>query len=235
MRKLLLLTTAATLLFCASPAYAGPNDFLACRNYYDWIEMANITVRYGVRAAQGYGLRSCTVVDGDEPWVAERFASAHIHAMGELQSTCIRRPYDTTCLWTMMTYKDEEPKQAPRKPVIQPQAPTSELPTAPATLPPGELGPLHKRIEEINKLARQSLPIITRHCGTDALCRKQQTAAMYAIASKEIANAIALRNPTTYADAVLNNDILNSCVVMWGNSEDFAATMQCINDAAPTM
>jgi hypothetical protein len=58
---------------------------------------------------------------------------------------------------------------------------------------------------------------------------------MYSIAAREIANAKALRNPTTYSSAVLDNDTVNACIVMWSASEDFAATMQCINDAAPTM
>ena len=53
-----------------------------------------------------------------------------------------------------------------------------------------------------NQLARQSLPIIVRHCGSDASCRKQQTTAMQELASKEEAVAKALRNPTTYTSAV---------------------------------
>jgi hypothetical protein len=55
MRKLLLLTTAAALLFCAPSAYAGPRDFLACRNIFDAIEMANIGVLHGPRVAQDWG------------------------------------------------------------------------------------------------------------------------------------------------------------------------------------
>jgi hypothetical protein len=97
------------------------------------------------------------------------------------------------------------------------------------------LSPLSSRLAEINQLARQSLPIIVRHCGSDASCRKQQTAAMQELASKEAAVAKALRNPTTYSSAVVENDTINACKVMWRESEDFAATMQCINDATPTM
>jgi hypothetical protein len=216
--------------------------------------MANIAVLHGARAAQDWGLsNSCEVIDASEPWVAERWTTLEIHAMGPLPLMCIRVAHSPVCLWTLQKYKTDGlsacerwrterrcaktpplPQALPAPKADEPTAQTTELPTAPPTLQPKELGPLSKRIEEINKLARQSLPI-TRHCGTDAVCRKEQTAAMYSIAAREIANAKALRNPTMYANAALDNDILNSCIVMWGASEDFAATMQCINDAAPTM
>ena len=58
---------------------------------------------------------------------------------------------------------------------------------------------------------------------------------MQELASKEAAVAKALRNPTTYTSAVVENDTINACLVMWRASEDYAATMQCINDAAQTM
>jgi hypothetical protein len=57
---------------------------------------------------------------------------------------------------------------------------------------------------------------------------------MQELASKEAAVAKALRNPTTYTSAVVENDTINACLVMWRASEDYAATMQCINDATPT-
>jgi hypothetical protein len=66
-------------------------------------------------------------------------------------------------------------------------------------------------------------------------CRAEQTKAIHEMADKERAIAKALRNPTTYTSAMLANDTVNACIVMWNASEDFAATMQCINDAAPTM
>jgi hypothetical protein len=68
-----------------------------------------------------------------------------------------------------------------------------------------------------------------------ATCRKEQTAAIHELASKETTIAKAIRNPTTYTSAVLEHDTVNACIVMWRASEDFAATMQWINDAAPTM
>ena len=37
----------------------------------------------------------------------------------------------------------------------------------------------------------------------------------------------------TYLTAVEINDTINACKVMWAASEDFVATVQCINDAAP--
>jgi hypothetical protein len=117
-------------------------------------------------------------------------------------------------------------------PIANPQSTAS---VAPPTLPAQQLGPLSYRLAEINQAMRQSLPIVTRHCGSDASCRKDQTAAVHELAGKEIAIAKALRNPTTYTVAVQDNDTLNACVLMWSASEDFAATMQCINDAAPTM
>jgi hypothetical protein len=58
---------------------------------------------------------------------------------------------------------------------------------------------------------------------------------MRELATKETKVAKALRNPTTYTSTVLENESINACKVMWHASEDFAATMQCINDAAPTM
>jgi hypothetical protein len=58
---------------------------------------------------------------------------------------------------------------------------------------------------------------------------------MHELANKEITIAKALRNSTTYTSAVLENDTVNACKVLWRASEDFAATMRCINDAAPTM
>jgi hypothetical protein len=83
-------------------------------------------------------------------------------------------------------------------------------------------------------LIRLSLPIAVKHCGSDATCRKDQTAAIYELAAKEIVIAKTLRNPTTYTSAVQKNDIVNACIVMWRASEDFVATVQCINDATPT-
>jgi hypothetical protein len=112
--------------------------------------------------------------------------------------------------------------------------PQANLPVAPPTLSPANLMPLSSRLAEINQLARQSLPIIIKHCGPDAACRKEQTAAMHELANKEIAVAKAIRNPTTYTIAVADNDTINSCLVMWKASEDFAAVVQCINDATVT-
>jgi len=57
---------------------------------------------------------------------------------------------------------------------------------------------------------------------------------MLGLANKEIAVAKAIRNPTTYTIAVADNDTINSCLVMWKASEDFAAVVQCINDATVT-
>jgi hypothetical protein len=113
--------------------------------------------------------------------------------------------------------------------------PQATAPVAPPTPSAADLAPLSSRLAVINQLARQSLPIIVRHCGSDAACRKQQTAAMQELASKEAAVAKALRNPMTYTSAVVENDTINACLVMWRAIEDFAATMQCINDATPTM
>src|ERR1700730_6788021 len=126
------------------------------------------------------------------------------------------------------------PKPLPSPKADEPTATPSDLPTAPPTLKPKELGPLSKRIDEIKRLVRLSIPIITRHCGTDVVCSKQQTAAMYAIAAREIENAKATRNPMTYTSAALDNDVLNSCIVQWGNSEDFVEALKCINDAGAT-
>jgi hypothetical protein len=117
---------------------------------------------------------------------------------------------------------------------LAPQQPQADLPTAPPTLSPKNLMPLSLRLAEINQLARLSMPIIIRHCGPDAVCRKEQTAAMKELANKEIAVAKAIRNPTTYAIAASENDTINSCLVMWKASEDFAAVVQCINDATVT-
>jgi hypothetical protein len=119
---------------------------------------------------------------------------------------------------------------APPPPEAQDQ---STAPVAPPTLPQGKLGPLSLRLAEINQLARQSLPIITRHCGTDAACRKDQTAAMHELVAKETANAKALRNPNSYGIAMLENDRINACKVMWTASEDFVGLVGCINEAAP--
>jgi hypothetical protein len=114
------------------------------------------------------------------------------------------------------------------------RSPQVNNPEAPPTLPTPNLGPLSVRLNEINQLVRQSLPIITRHCGADANCRKEQTAAMHELADRETAIAKALRNPTTYITAVMQNDAVNACKVMWVASEDFAGLMQCINDATAT-
>jgi hypothetical protein len=78
---------------------------------------------------------------------------------------------------------------------------------------------------------RLSLPIIVQHCGSDAVCRAEQTKALHELADKERAIANALRNPTTYTTAVEENDTLNACKVMWAASEDFVAVVQCANDA----
>jgi hypothetical protein len=115
---------------------------------------------------------------------------------------------------------------------LAPKPAQATLPVAPPTLSPSNLMPLSSRLAEINQLARLSLPIIIKHCGPDAACRKEQTAAMHELANKEIAVAKAIRNPTTYATAAADNDTINSCLVMWKASEDFAAVMQCINDAS---
>ena len=56
---------------------------------------------------------------------------------------------------------------------------------------------------------------------------------MHELADKERAIAKALRNPTTNAAAIQQNDTVNACKVMWAASEDFAETLKCINDAAP--
>jgi hypothetical protein len=117
------------------------------------------------------------------------------------------------------------------KPEPEPYVEQAKAPVAPRTLPPAALAPLSSRLAEINQLTRQSLPIATRHCGSDAACRKEQTAAIHELAAKETAIAKALRNPTTYAAAVRDNDTVNACIVMWSASEDFAAAVQCINDA----
>lgn len=129
-----------------------------------------------------------------------------------------------------------EPVNVPMQPLPPPPPPAephpqAKLPTAPPTIPPGQLGPLSDRLAQINQLARQSLPVIIRHCGSDAVCRKENTAAMYELVAKETAIAKALRNPTTNATATQQNDTVNACKVMWASSEDFAALMQCINDA----
>ena len=118
----------------------------------------------------------------------------------------------------------------------QPSSPLPQTnnPVAPPTLPAPNLGPLSIRLAEINQLVRQSLPIITRHCGADANCRKEQTAAMHELADRETTIAKALRNPTRYITAVMQNDAVNACKVMWVASEDFAGLMQCINDATAT-
>jgi hypothetical protein len=118
---------------------------------------------------------------------------------------------------------------------LAPKLPQADAPVAPPTLSPSNLVPLSSRLAEINQLGRQSLPIITRHCGPDAACRKEQTAAMKELANKEVAVAKALRNPTTYTMAAADNDTINACLVMWRASEDFAAVMQCINDATVTV
>jgi hypothetical protein len=126
-----------------------------------------------------------------------------------------------------------------QKPVDPPPPPPKEItdqaerPVAPPTLPLPQLPPLSQRLAEINNLTRQSLPIITRHCGKDATCRQQQTAAMQELAGKEIAIAKALRDPTSYGDAIRENDTVNACEVMWRASEDFVGLVQCINDATP--
>jgi hypothetical protein len=143
------------------------------------------------------------------------------------EMVCLRRAHDKVCLWTRALSSD-----GPAMPSPPPQA---NFPEAPPTLSPGQLEPLSWRLAQINQAMRQSLPIVTRHCGSDATCRKDQTAAIHELAAKETAIAKALRNPTTYTSAVLENDTINACIVMWRASEDFAATMQCINDAAPTM
>lgn len=122
---------------------------------------------------------------------------------------------------------------APVAPEAEPYANQAEMPSAPPTLPPVALAPLSSRLAEINQLMRQSLPIAVRHCGSDAACRKEQTSAIHELAAKETAIAKALRNPTTYTTAVMDNDVVNSCIVMWSKSEDFAETMKCINDATP--
>jgi outer membrane biosynthesis protein TonB len=125
------------------------------------------------------------------------------------------------------------------KPVDPPPPPPKEItdqaerPVAPPTLPLPQLPPLSQRLAEINNLTRQSLPIITRHCGKDAACRQQQTAAMQELAGKEIAIAKALRDPTSYGDAIRENDTVNACKVMWRASEDFVGLVRCINDATP--
>ena len=113
-----------------------------------------------------------------------------------------------------------------------PSSPQATAPTAPPTIPASQLGPLSHRLAEINQLVRQSLPIVIRHCSSDAACRKDQTAAIHELAAKETAIAKALRNPTTYTTAVQQNDIVNACKVMWAASEDFAETVKCINDSA---
>jgi hypothetical protein len=132
-----------------------------------------------------------------------------------------------------------EPVQpAPAQPTpiaLPPPPPQATAPVAPPTLSEENLEPLSSRLARINNLVRLSLPIAVRHCGSDATCRKDQTAAIHELASKETTIAKAIRNPTTYTSAVLENDTVNACKVLWRASEDFAAIMRCINDAAPTM
>jgi hypothetical protein len=120
----------------------------------------------------------------------------------------------------------------PPPPVAPPQA---EAPKAPPTIPAGQLEPLSWRLAQINQLMRQSLPTIIRHCGPDAACRKEETAAVHALAAMEIVAAKAIRDPTTYTTAVAINDTINACLVMWRASESFASAMKCITDATPTM
>jgi hypothetical protein len=123
-------------------------------------------------------------------------------------------------------YKLNPPVQAP---------PQAEFAKAPPTLPPAQLEPLSWRLAQINQLMRQSLPTIIRHCGPDAACRKEETAAVHALAAMEIVAAKAIRDPTTYTTAVATNDTINACLVMWRASESFASAMKCITDATPTM
>jgi hypothetical protein len=130
----------------------------------------------------------------------------------------------------------EQPAAAPPVPVMpepEPYKNQVEQPVAPQTLPPAALAPLSSRLAEINQLSRQSLPIITQHCGKDALCRQQQTAAMQELMNKEREIAKALRNPTSNMQAVQDNDTVNACKVMWRAAEDFVGLVQCINDATP--
>jgi hypothetical protein len=108
----------------------------------------------------------------------------------------------------------------------------SMAPTVPSTLPAPYLGPLSLRLAEIDQFARQALPVIVRHCGVDAVCRKDQTAAMHELVNREKAIAKDLRNPTKYTNAVAQNDTVNACIVMWAASEDFVSLVQCINDAS---
>jgi hypothetical protein len=124
-----------------------------------------------------------------------------------------------------------EPTDLPQAPAPQPQ---TTAPTVPPTLPAANLSPLSVRLAEINLLAKQSLLTVARHCGSDVACRKQQTAALQEIVSKERTIAKALRNPTTYKTTVPENDSVNVCLVAWRASEDYASTLQCINDAAQT-
>jgi hypothetical protein len=130
--------------------------------------------------------------------------------------------------------KETAPQSAPPPPPSKEIVKQATAPTAPPTIPMEKLPPLSIRLAEINNLARQSLPIITVHCGKDAECRKQQIAAMKDLVVKETAVAKSLRNPTTYAEAAQVNDAINSCKVMWHASEDFVGLMSCINDATPS-
>jgi hypothetical protein len=248
MGKLLLLTTAALALLCAIPAHAelwspetvqlAEKDQRNIETYCAWHWPRNYQMQVDCSNKQSWALRNLLVLINN---FLETHGDQQRPIFAAIMSQCSEtwgqdHVMNLTCLRNKAAGLLNPVPPLPR-PLPAPRAdePQTQLPTVPSTLPQKELGPLSTRIEEIRKLVRQSLPIITRHCGTDAVCRKEQTAAMYSIAAREIANAKALRNPAMYANAALDNDILNSCIVMWGASEDFAATMQCINDAAPTM
>ena len=128
-----------------------------------------------------------------------------------------------------------QPPISPTMPSIAPPdefKPQAKAPVAPPTLPAHRLPPLSDRLAEINQLARQSLPVITRHCGKDATFRKEHTDAMQELVNKLTVNAKALRDPTSYAEAVLANDTINACLVMWRQAEDFVVVVRCINDAS---
>jgi hypothetical protein len=257
-----LLATAAVSLLCSLPAHSTEAETLAytgrtvLAQWSGCSVIADMLLSYrGIHNIHDFqnpcidrtltpGTRVIivTLADGPSRTGPETYTDEDKHTW-----FCARAPGDTRCVWApkaIFGSRSQTPFPQASAPTPPPpikanepiaQNPQARIPTSPPTLPAGQLEPLSWRIAQINQLMRQSLPIAVRHCGTDAAFRKEETAAVHALAAMEIVAAKAIRDPTTYTTAVATNDTINACLVMWRASESFASAMKCITDAAPTM
>lgn len=209
MKKMLLLTTAAIALLCVLPAHSSELDDVS----------AAISAYCAKEWSQDYSMQLYCV----------NKQKAAYNGLHQPSLNPITLPFPPLPLTLPKATVTPSPEVTVSPPPSEPQ-PQAAVPVAPPTIPAWQLGPLSVRLAEINQAVRQSLPIIVRHCGSDDVCRKEQTAAMYELANKERTIAKELRNPTLYTAAVQDNDTVNACKVMWTASEDFAAVMKCINE-----